>query len=260
MQPNYKKARPVRLFEQAVEQIRLLIQKGLLKPGDRLPSENELSQHLDVSRSSVREALRALESKGMIQVRSGSGAFVTHNAVVLSNLNEALLNLLQHQDRVMQVLQVRSAVERLSASLAAVHISSSELDDLKRNLAQQNSILNNGNSSEKLLILNQLDAEFHQMLSTASRNEIAQEIIRSIMPAFPEDNVAIYFVEKAHRLVEEHQSILDALAAHDPVASENSMRKHLDRVIQEVQELIYSKETQLNEAESAGKEAEDHSL
>lgn len=256
MQPRYKKAKPVRLFEQAVDQIKMLIKKGLLKPGDRLPSENELSQHLDVSRSSVREALRALESKGIIQVRSGSGAFVTQNAVVLSNLDEALLSLLQHKDRVMQVLQVRSVIERLSASLAAISISNIELADLKRNIDQQNSILTNGNSSEKLLTLVQLDAEFHHMLSKASRNEIAQEITRAIMPAFPEDNVAIYFVEKAHRLVEEHQAIVDALVARDPVASEENMRKHIDRVMQEVKELLYSKETQFPESEIAGKEAE----
>jgi GntR family transcriptional repressor for pyruvate dehydrogenase complex len=249
MEPSFKKAKPVRLFEQAVEQIKLLIQKGLLKPGDRLPSENELSQHLDVSRSSVREALRSLESKGIIQVRSGSGAFITENAIVFSNLNEAVLNLIQHRDRVVQVLQVRGAIERLSASLAAVHISGPELNKLQRNIDQQKLVLKYGDSSEKLRELGELDAEFHQILSQASRNTITQEIIRAIMPAYLEDNVSIYFVEKAHKLVEEHQTILDALAVHDPMAADESMHKHIDRVLQEVQDILYAKEVNPVEVE-----------
>ena len=81
--PQFKRMRPMRLFEQAVEQIRTLIAGGQLKPGDKLPSENQLSKMLEVSRSSVREALRALESKGIITVKSGSGAFVSNDALVL---------------------------------------------------------------------------------------------------------------------------------------------------------------------------------
>ena len=91
----------MRLFEQAVEQIKKLIMTGHFRPGDKLPSENELSQLLNVSRSSVREALRALESNGLIQVKSGAGAFVSDDALVISTLNDAMQRLLQRKDRVL---------------------------------------------------------------------------------------------------------------------------------------------------------------
>jgi len=97
---KFRQARPVRLFEQAVDQIKKLIISGHLRPGDKLPSENELSHLLNVSRSSVREALRALESNGLIQVKSGAGAYVSDDALVISSINDAIKRLLTRHKQV----------------------------------------------------------------------------------------------------------------------------------------------------------------
>ncbi len=111
--------KPVRLFEQAVEQIRALIHEGRLKPSDKLSGGNTLSKMLDVSRSSIREALRAFQSKGIVQIRSGAGSFVSKDALVLSSVNDAVRRLMDRRDMDLQILQVRGAMECLSAPFAA---------------------------------------------------------------------------------------------------------------------------------------------
>ena len=233
---NLRQAKPVRLFEQAVEQIKMLILDGHLKPGDRLPSENELSQLLNVSRSSVREALRSLESGGLIQVRSGSGAFVSEDALVLSSVNEAMQRLLRRKDLVLQLLEVRQAIERLSVVQAAQFASNEELDELEE-IIQQQASLTSDLSPDSLERLAQLDMSFHLALSKASKNDIVFEIISALVPSFREDNRAVFYVEEGISLVEEHRQIMEALRAHDPVAAEKSMQMHIGRVAQEIRSL-----------------------
>ena len=104
---NLTKAKPMRLSSQATDQIRNLISKGILKPGDKLPSEQILSQQLGVSRPSLREALRGLESEGLIEVRVGNGAYVAESALMMSSLNAAIKRLIQREALVLQLLQVR---------------------------------------------------------------------------------------------------------------------------------------------------------
>jgi GntR family transcriptional repressor for pyruvate dehydrogenase complex len=237
---NISEAKPVRLFEQAVEQIKGLITNGLLKPGDKLPGEHVLSQTMKVSRSSVREALRSLESTGLIQVRSGSGAFVAEDALLLNSLNVAVKRLIRREELVLQLLQVRSAIECLTVSLAAVRITQTEIERLQANLDKQESIVLDRLTPENLNELSQLDVDFHVALSRSSGNELVCEIVHALLPPFKEDNRAIFTVEKGLKLVEEHRSILCALSCHNPVEAEASMRKHIQRVIDEIQNLEQS--------------------
>ncbi len=234
---NLRKAKPVRLFEQAVEQIWALIHAGSLRPGDKLPSENALSKILDVSRSSVREALRALESKGIIQVKSGSGAYVAEDALVIGSVNDAIGRLLNRQDLVLQMLEMRGALECLSASLAAPSISEEILNKLRENLSLQEEILKNSDHQSRIGELARLDADFHTAISRVSGNEIIHEILNALIPSFLEDNKAIFVVEMTPKFLSEHQDILDALAHHNPIEADQSMRKHIYRVIREVREI-----------------------
>jgi GntR family transcriptional repressor for pyruvate dehydrogenase complex len=233
---NFQRAKPVRLFEQAVEQIKSLILSGHLKPGDKLPSESELSQMLEVSRSSVREALRSLESHGIIQVRSGAGAFVAEDALVFSSVNDAIGRLLQRRNLVLQLLQVRGAMERLAASQAALLIDEEGLVQLDNILSQQE-ILTKDGISQNIGELARLDGEFHVAISKACGNEIVFEILNSLVPSFYHDNQAIFMLEKGLKLVQEHRQVYLALKNHDPESAEREMHHHIQRVIDEVSEL-----------------------
>ena len=109
----------VRVFEQVAEQLRRLIIEGHLEPGDQLPSELQLSQALEVSRASVREALRLLESTGLIEVRTGAGTFVAPPRVSFTTTGDAVEWLVKRRDSLMHLLEVRESVEGLTAALAA---------------------------------------------------------------------------------------------------------------------------------------------
>lgn len=226
----------MRLFEQAVDQIKKLIINGQLRPGDKLPSENELSQLLNVSRSSVREALRALESSGLIQVKSGAGAFVTDDAVILSTINDTLLYLLKRRDKVIQILQVRLAIECMLVSQAAPAISVEEINRLSDLLKEAEAVVSN-RPQDYLAQLAELDAQFHARIHTVAKNEIAEQILQALMSLFQEDNKAIFYFEKGILLVDEHHRILNALADHDAVRAENEMHHHIGRVMQEFRSL-----------------------
>ena len=233
---NLRQAKPVRLFEQAVDQIKKLIVSGHLRPGDKLPSENELSQLLNVSRSSVREALRALESNGLIQVKSGAGAFVSDDALVIGSIQSAMQRLLTHRHRSLKLLQVRGAIECMIVAQAAETITPEELQHLDAMLERQGWVVQN-RPENYLEDLATLDTEFHLALCQTGENDIASEIISALLPLFHDDNKAIFYFEKGILLVEEHQRILDALSQHDAHEAEAEMRAHIGRVMQEFESL-----------------------
>jgi GntR family transcriptional regulator, transcriptional repressor for pyruvate dehydrogenase complex len=234
---NLQQAKPVRLFEQAVEQIRELIQLGHLKPGDKLPSESALSQMLSISRSSVREALRALESRGLIQVRPGAGACISEDALVLNSITDAIMRLLKRKDLVLQILEARIALECLAVSQAALNTTPAEIAELEDILNCQKAIIKSGDHLDRMAELAQLDIDFHVAISKASGNEIVQEIIRELVSLYFEDDKSILFVEKAYRLVDEHRLILSALTRSDPDGAKVAMENHIRRVMQEILEI-----------------------
>jgi DNA-binding FadR family transcriptional regulator len=234
-----QKVAGVRIFEQAVEQIRSLIAAGTLRVGEKLPNELELSRQLNVSRSSVREALRVLEAEGLVEVHRGSGTFV---AAPPSNLGRADVArwLEQREETLAQVLQVRASIEGLTATLAAVNVTSDELAGLRLIVAEQSVLAEQAARAEAaggvadeavLARLAALDADFHLVIGSASGNDIAHEIIAHIIPAFNTSNQAVlYLGRRARRMEAEHRLILAALERHDSYDAETAMRAHITEV------------------------------
>jgi DNA-binding FadR family transcriptional regulator len=119
-----------RLYEDVVQQLQTLISSGRLEPGDQLPSERALSDQLAVSRTSVREALRILEARGMIEARPGQGLFVRGRRTeeVVSILASYLM---KERETFLEVLDVREALERKAAERAALLATDKDLEALK---------------------------------------------------------------------------------------------------------------------------------
>lgn len=237
-------ARHVRLFEQAVDQIKEQIMEGELQPGDKLPSETALSSELNVSRSSIREALRALESQGIIEVRSGAGAYVTQQPFSFNSVREAMVWLSRHRDLLLPILQVRLALEVLAVGMAAananpdVYAELTSLVDAQAQLfdaADPNAdILNEGD----LRRLAELDVQFHQVIAAASGNPVAHELISTIVASFSQSNKAIIYAGKgAQRTIADHRAIVAAISVKDAPAAEQAMRTHLERVARELGEI-----------------------
>jgi GntR family transcriptional regulator, transcriptional repressor for pyruvate dehydrogenase complex len=242
----FKAVAPVRIFEQAAEQIQGLINEGVIKPGEKLPPEHKLSQQLNVSRSSIREALRMLETEGLVEIKRGLGAFVSMPLSKEQHQDRKYIAdwLQQREETIEQLLQVRESIEGLTAMLAASRASQSELEQIRVLVEKQSeqikAIIFSG--KEDYNVLAKLDAEFHLAISAMSGNDIANEIINHIVPAFNESNKAVLYVSKRMlKMEQEHLDILHALESRDPSKAEQVIRLHLSRVRDEILTLISEK-------------------
>ncbi len=239
-----QKVEPVRIFEQAVDQIRDLILKGELAVGEKLPTEMELSKLLNVGRSSVREALRVLEAEGLVEVRRGSGTYVTSNRPMNNHSIDLRQWLKLREDTLEQVLEVRESIEGLTAGLAAERATPEHIlkigeftDLISQKISQMDE--NGGNHDEFFDELSRLDVAFHLQISQAAGNDIAAEIINHIIPTFQESNRAvIYLYRKALLMDSEHREICNAIQAHDSLGAEAAMRHHIQRVRQDILQAI----------------------
>ena len=156
--PSLEPVRSTRIYEEIVRQIRLLIADGHLKSGDRLPPERDLAERFRVSRTSVREAMRALESRGLIGIRPGEGAFVRE--VSVETLVEPLaLVILAQRETIADLYEARRLLEPAIAGLAARRASPEEIADMTRILDEQSAEVAAGRTG-----LAQ-DAAFHQALA-----------------------------------------------------------------------------------------------
>lgn len=211
-----------RVSDAAVNQIRRLIEEGELEPGQQLPPERELVQKLSVSRNSVREALRILEAIGLVQVRPGVGTFVSENAIrdpaiVWSSWLE------ENQDRVLELLEVRRALEPHAAALATISISSSELIALEETLSTLKLAADQGD----VQLAVEGDQTFHELMFRATGNSLLMKLGESVNNAMVEARYAFFQDPeniRASRL--EHARILEAIKSGDQLQARKAMLAH----------------------------------
>lgn len=233
-----KSVNRTRVFEQAVEQIRLLIRRGDIPPGDKLPTEQELSAALNMSRSSIREALRVLEAEGLIETRQGSGIFIPLN-IPKTSVKDVMNWLRQREESLVQILEVREYIEGLTASLAARNRSVELISELTTLLDQFSEIGKREGSSINLIddIAN-LNTSFHLAICKRAGNDIANEILLHILPSFTESNKAVLYTSQTLKTqIQEHSNILEAIRAGDEEKAEKVMRSHIARVKREIQQI-----------------------
>jgi GntR family transcriptional regulator, transcriptional repressor for pyruvate dehydrogenase complex len=241
--PLFRKLTPVRIFEQVVNQIRDMILSGAFRPGDKLPSEQELEKQFSVSRSSIREALRVLEYDGFVEVRRGTGTFIKDYAKHRSGRIEVARWLEKREDTLQEVLQVREYLEGLNASLAATKASNKKIEDLRTIQEEYSELVKSEKSGEDIDInkLVNLDLNFHLSISEAGANSLVHELISSVVPAFQDSNKAvIYMGSSTKKTMLDHKRILDAIESGDPDAAEKAMRDHISRVRSEFKNINLS--------------------
>ena len=210
-----------RIYEEIVRQIKGMIAEGRLKSGDQLPPERDLAEKFLVSRTSVREALRALESVGLIEIRPGEGTFVREISV--DSLVEPLaLVLLSQRAMTSELFEARRLLEPSIAGLAARRATPEEVQEMERILDQQAKEIAAGNTG-----LAQ-DAAFHAALGTAAHNRAITRIVHALMDVLAQSREeAISTPGRPTRSHEDHRRILDAVRAGDAAAAERAMREHV---------------------------------
>jgi GntR family transcriptional repressor for pyruvate dehydrogenase complex len=210
-----------RIYEEIVRQIKGMIAEGRLKSGDQLPPERDLAEKFLVSRTSVREALRALESVGLIEIRPGEGTFVREISV--EALVEPLaLVLLSQRAMTGELFEARRLLEPTIAGLAARRASPEEVQEMGRILDEQAREIAAGNTG-----LAQ-DAAFHAAIGIASHNRAITRIAHALMDLLGHSREeAIATPGRPTRSHEDHRRILDAIRAGDVAGAERAMLEHV---------------------------------
>jgi GntR family transcriptional regulator, transcriptional repressor for pyruvate dehydrogenase complex len=217
----FRPIRPHRTFEQAIAQIAEAITNGTLQPGEALPGERALAAAMDVSRRTIREAMKVLAEAGVIEVvpGPGGGTFV-RSEIVPADLT---FHVETHVSELSDVLEVRRLVEPRVAQLAGVYAEREDFEELERIVALQRE---SATDRERYLAL---ESRFHLTMARIARNSVLYEMMKNLFGrvlvladlAFDADAAS------ARMPLDIHQQTLEALRTRDPVVIEDVMDVHL---------------------------------
>lgn len=223
--PVYKVVRTSRLYEQIVQQIEESVLNGSLKPGDQLPAERELAQRLGVSRTAVREAVKALREKGLVEAYSGRGTFITDGTTHAARQSFDLMVKIGQQESSTHLAELRLILEPGIAAVAASRVQEEELNAMREAVA----VMERSQADPAAYI--EADLDFHLALAEAAANPLILSLIDSIVGLLREQRIKIFNVEGGpQRGQVHHKRILDALERHDSELARNAMRAHLEQV------------------------------
>jgi GntR family transcriptional regulator, transcriptional repressor for pyruvate dehydrogenase complex len=226
---EFEKVSTRKIYEEIADQIKRQIESGRFRPGDKLPSTKELSDMLQVGRSTVREALSALKAMGLVESRQGEGSFVRSiepGQVELPSMNAILLS----REAVVELIEARKALEIANAGLAAERRSAEQLSELERILQDMESHVGDMEGGESA------DIEFHLSLAKATGNTIMIRLIDSISTPIAEAiretrRLQLYAnKEQARQLLKEHTDIVESIRKGDNLGAQAAMRTHLMHV------------------------------
>jgi GntR family transcriptional regulator, transcriptional repressor for pyruvate dehydrogenase complex len=223
--PVYKVVRTSRLYEQIVQQIEDSVLNGTLKPGDQLPAERELAQRLGVSRTAVREAVKALREKGLVEAYSGRGTFVTDGTSQAARQSFDLMVKIGQQEGAPHLAELRLILEPGIAALAAVRAKEDDLVALREAVA----VMDRAQDDPEAYI--EADLDFHLALAETVANPLILSLIDSIVGLLREQRIKIFNVEGGPQRGQiHHKRILEAMERRDAEMARTSMRAHLEQV------------------------------
>jgi DNA-binding FadR family transcriptional regulator len=214
-------------YKLVADQLLELIATGRLRPGDPVPPERELVENYRVGRSSVREALRMLESRGLIEAR-GNGTFtVSHARNTLNQSLELLLSVAEAD--LHELFEIRRILEGECAALAAARRREADLVRMRAAIAEMES----GIGSEDAYIA--ADLEFHLTIAEATGNRVAAHLMHALRDQLHRALGTVYQIpHSAERSLAQHRQIVEAIGARRPDEARASMQAHIGRVEREI--------------------------
>lgn len=214
-----------KVYEQVIDQIKDMIDKGTLKKGDKLPSERGLVEQLQVSRASIREALRALEVIGLIECRQGEGNYIKSS--FQDNLFEPLsiMFMLEGSSKE-EIWELRKIMEVEASGLAAKRITSEQLKELEEIIQRFINCEDEDTNAE-------IDKEFHYKIAECSGNVLIFNILRTVstlVDHFIKDARKLILIQQGNKeiLFSQHKDIYLSMEKHSSVDARKAMREHLD--------------------------------
>lgn len=224
----YKTVQTSRLYEQIVRQIEDSVQKGILKEGEQLPAERELALQFGVSRTAVREAIKALHEKGLVDAFPGRGTFITTGKS--NSMRQSLDQILRsgQADGSSHLAEIREILEPEIAALAAVRADEQDLATMREAVGVMDSARQDADAYIEA------DLDFHLALAEAAANPFILSLIDSIVGMLREQRMRTFFVDGGpDRGQFHHKRILAAVEGRDAEASRGAMQAHLQQVRQD---------------------------
>jgi GntR family transcriptional repressor for pyruvate dehydrogenase complex len=233
MRTSLRAVEKKRAYEDIVRQVLTLIENGKLKRGDQLPSERDLTEAFKVSRTTVREAIRTLESMKLLQCRQGNGTYVIASSeeALIQPLAAALFNA---NDDIRDIFYIRKIIEPHVAHLAADNATPQEIEEMEKVLHEQEACILRGES------VLETDTLFHTSLAGATGNRVIERLLLALVDLMKESREVYLAADeldtRARRSLEGHKLVLTAIKGGDCDVALKSMLQHLE----DIERIIFS--------------------
>lgn len=223
-----------RAFEEVSREIKRQIFKGFLKPGDRMPSENELANRFNVGRQTIREALRYLELSGFITTSKGGAGGAIIVDTVLNTISNSLLDALQMKKiSLSELITARLEIEKIVLKQMMIHCDDSDIEALKNNVLEARKKIEN-----KRVAFYE-NVQFHKLLARASKNHlfmVMMETIMTVMADFLSRRQSNFRLTS--KVVSEHEELLNAIIRRDETEIFALLEKHLLSIEKRMEPLV----------------------
>lgn len=232
-----------KIYELIIEEISELIEETELQPGDKIPSEREISNKLAVSRASVRQAISALVAKGILEVKQGDGTYVAGKKIskdsLLSELSE---NLASQQISPVEITEVRLLLECETARLCAQRIT----DEQKQRLMAISYRENNFN--EKIDTRYKINQELHSLITEGAENTVLKILLDNVFQLMNGNMWRWAKAQGSHDKkyslelhIKQHEAIISAILNNNPDTAERIMKQHIKNIDEEMNVLFNEK-------------------
>ncbi|WP_028584295.1 FadR/GntR family transcriptional regulator [Desulfogranum mediterraneum] len=224
---NLRPIKPKRVSDQVFEQLRELIFRGELKPGEQLLPERELAGSLEVSRTTVRHAINKLVTLGLLEHRQGQGTFVTTPDGQKKNPLATIIAV--DEVTIHDLLEVRLGLECNAARMAAMRATAQDLHNLSKSIDEMRATIKTGNLGSEA------DAAFHMAVTFATKNPVQIHLMRNFYDLLflgIKRNLSHLYddPDNISTVLAAHQKVYEAIADHEPDRAETAMREHINHV------------------------------
>lgn len=221
--------RKVRLSDQVVDEIKRIIHDGQFEPGDKLPSENDLTRILGVSRSSIREAIRLLEVSGIVTVRQGKGIFASHPRQESSKAFAEWLR--ENESSVSEHFEIRLIIDTKAAAYAADRATEDDIRKLDEICEAYRVQAETRTPSEMI----KLDEQFHLQLAKSTKNRTLFMIMKTMTQSLPEGWISsLHIPGRIQKTIPEHCAIVAAVKSRNRKLAERRMEEHLNNALRDI--------------------------
>ena len=229
----YEEVHIGRLYEKIVEQIEKRIVDGELNAGDKLPSERELAIQFGVSRTSVREAMKALTLRGLIEVTPGRGTFITDQTSQALRHSMNLMFQVGKMDANRYLIELREILEPEIAAIAASRATPENL------AAMRESVVAMDQSMDEICTYIEADLDFHLALAESTHNPLILSLLDSLIGELREQRFRSANVEGAlHRGQPNHKAVLVAIEQGDAESARRTMLLHMQQARKDIEEAL----------------------